>query len=283
MQIFVKSVTGKQITINIEPTDRVEDLKAKIQAMGLFPKDLDLDQQRIIFGGKQLNDGNTLQDYCIEQDSTIYVVLRLCKPVIYLYPPLPTDVKVSIELPGEFTCLYPKAKKIQVDDENTEKYVWEVETNEKSEIQYNGKKYSYLFWEAISGFEPNLTEGFIVEGNKSAEFLEKILEKMGLNEKERNDFIVYWLPYLENHSYNIISFQFNNYTELAKLTIEPKPDHLIRIFMVFKPIKNLNEVKIIEQIIPEIKRDELQGFVAIEWGGANLESSSTLSSQQMMY
>lgn len=73
MQIFVKIHTGKYITLEVEPTDRIEDVKAKIQDKeGILAEN-----QRLLFAGKQLEDGNTLQDYSIQKDSTLHLQTRI--------------------------------------------------------------------------------------------------------------------------------------------------------------------------------------------------------------
>ncbi len=177
------------------------------------------------------------------------------KPVIYLYPEVETDISVRLDFDGELTCTYPAYNG-----------AWTVTASPDGTLtDSKGQSYSYLYWEGVSKAEWDMTSGFCVKGVDTALFLEEALAKLGLNRREANEFIVYWLPRLQENEYNVISFQAEAYTESARLDISPAPDTLIRVFMTYKASDSYVDIAPQELTAPE-----RSGFVAVEWGGAEI-------------
>ncbi len=178
------------------------------------------------------------------------------KPVIYLYPEEETEVSVKLSLDGRLTCTYPAY--------NTG---WKITAAPDGTLtDAKGQTYNYLYWEGQTNAKWDMTEGFCVKGEDTAVFLEEALEKLGLTRKEANEFIVYWLPLMEQNPYNIISFQQEIYTDAAKLTVAPAPDTIIRVFMAWQGTECYVNIK--EQVLSAPERT---GFTVVEWGGTEVE------------
>ncbi len=177
------------------------------------------------------------------------------KPVIYLYPTETTDVSVRVSLAdGRFTQSIPEG-----DGE------WSVTARPDGRLtdKASGKSYDYIFWESTDGTEYDWSRGYVVKGSEAEGFLLSILPEMGLIRSEYAEFIDYWLPRLQKNEYNLVTFQTDCYTDSAALEVSPKPDTVIRVFMVFKAIDGPVRVG-----KPEIQPVERKGFTVVEWGGA---------------
>lgn len=177
------------------------------------------------------------------------------KPVIYLYPTKKTNVFVNLNFDGTFTYTYPK-----INDG------WKVVAEPDGTLtDNNGRKYSYLFWEGDTKVPMEFAEGFCVAGKDTEAFLLDKLAYLGLNDKEINDFVVFWLPRMQENPYNVISFQTDNYLKAAQLEVSPRPDTMIRVFMAWKKADNFVDIK--EQKLVEPQR---KGFALVEWGGTEV-------------
>lgn len=179
------------------------------------------------------------------------------KPVIYLYPEEKTDVSVSVDFPngGEFTCTYPEYGE-----------GWKVTALPDGTLyDESGNEYYCLYWEGAGLPLSDLGEGWCVPGKDTAEFLREKLLEIGLTAREANEMIIYWLLILQKNPYNLISFHFEDYDRAAPLTVSPKLDTLIRVFMTYTPMEEPAEPK--PQNLPHYERN---GFTLVEWGGGEI-------------
>ena len=185
-------------------------------------------------------------------------VAQYFKPIIYLYPEKETDVSVKLGRPEKLTCSYPKYENgwnVIAEPDGTL-----IDTN-------TGRKLYSLYWEGLDDGEYNLEEGFIVKGDETIEFLEEKLKILGLNEFEAEEFIVYWLPKLQENKYNYIRFAtMEEINKNMPLEFSVEPDTIIRVLMQYKGLDDYIEVKEQELVTPE-----RNGFVAVEWGGSEIE------------
>ena len=177
----------------------------------------------------------------------------VAKPILYLYPKKTTNVTVTFEHPELLETTYPKFNN-----------KWSVKAHSNGDLYDSNNKYYYgLYWDEKKVHEVDFSTGYYVEDKDAIEFLEEKLDYIGLNRREANEFITYWLPKLEKNKKSLVYFELteerNSYN---KININPKPDTLLRVVIHIKKVDKKVDIK--KESLTHTAR---RGFVAVEWGG----------------
>lgn len=182
------------------------------------------------------------------------------KPIIYLYPTQKQPIHVKLNYQGTLTHTYPKYPNSG----------WSMLAEPNGMLwDEKGMEYYALFWEGTPNRQLIPQDGFVVAGKETAAFLEEKLAYLGLNRREANEFMMYWLPRMENNPFNFIHFSGKAYEHQAELIITPKPETTIRVMMLTQPLKSTLEFPL--QDLTPLKKSR-KGFTLVEWGGTVINS-----------
>ncbi len=189
------------------------------------------------------------------EDSVVPWLSPLCKPAIYLYPEKETGVNVQVAPLGKMTYTIPKYP------DNG----WNVRAMPSGEIVSNGNSYDYLYYEAQIPDEniEKPKEGFVVEKKNMETFLTVTLPKLGLNQKESQQFRDYWVKVLPDSPFFFVGvISQKNLNTIAPLSISPKAQTTIRVTLYFEALDK--KIEVLPPVLSPIKRG---GFTVVEWGG----------------
>ena len=281
---------GQSIATVIIVTDtrgaEVKKIKASIHTGHPFRVDLAAlapNRYTIKVIAERVNDSvKELQTYFLKTENCKWVALKLVpacelssnpgiahrghhadKPVIYLYPQATEDISIKLNFKGTIT------KTIPVYDSG-----WQVSATPAGVItnHADGKEYPYLFWEGTTDKDDwDLQTGFVVSADSTRQFLLNVLPQMGLQPKECNEFIDYWLPRLQKNPYNLIHFAGKEYEDMAPLIVAPAPVTMLRVFMLFTSVKK-NHKAAPQQFAAFIRK----GFTLVEWGGMDMDNKQLI-------
>lgn len=194
----------------------------------------------------------------IEQSTIPFIADWLtpyCKPAIYLYPEQDTNVSVQVKPQGKMLLTIPEYPANG----------WEVLAKHNGDIYSGTTRFDYLYYEASIPDEKIIkpTEGFVVQKNNLKPFLTDLLPKLGLNEKEKAQFIEYWIKVLPSSPfYGVKIIPVSNLDAISPLTIYPTPENIIRVTLYFEPLATIPAWK-----TPSISTPSRDGFTVVEWGG----------------
>ena len=187
-----------------------------------------------------------------------YAMVGGCaKPVVYLYPQVSTVISVKV------------GADVTVSDPEYPAGGWRnVLAQPNGQLSYNGKAYDSLFWEGTGyGSYPAITSGTVVKHDDAAATIRRQLFEQGLTVKETNDFMVFWESKIPNKPYVRLTWLTTEQMNvLAPLSVYPKPDTLIRVFLDMEGLDQ--SIKLPAQKLSSTFR---KGFTVVEWGGLTSE------------
>lgn len=174
------------------------------------------------------------------------------KPNIYLYPEKREELTVQVTPKGKITKSIPEYNE-----------GWKVIAEPSGKID---KTYDFLFYEASLNYKFTLNKGWIINKDSFNEEMSSILTSIGLNSKEKADFIEYWSKELKWQSsrYAVYYLDPKEINEAIKLNLSKEPDSILRAYFYFVPLKDNENLEIKK---PEIKEFKRNGFTVVEWGG----------------
>lgn len=202
---------------------------------------------------------NILNNNVLNDVYNKYGIPSIDKPVIYLYPEEENEISVKLGNADKLTSVYPEYNN-----------GWTVIAYPDGTLvdEKTGREYYSLYYESENTKEyDGLKDGFVVKNEDIVKFLEEKLSILGLNDKEAEEFIIYWLPKLQQNEY--VYFRFQTMKEIEEnmpLLISPKPDTIIRIMMEWKGLDEY--IKVQEQQLTQVDRE---GFAVVEWGGTEIK------------
>ena len=176
------------------------------------------------------------------------------KPIIYFYPEEEMDLNVRYVNEENLITTYPKYNN-----------GWDIHLNKDGTFvtNNNDREYYALYFDERSNYVTSFDEGFYVTKDNAISFLEEKMDYIGYTNREVNEFIMYWLPILENNGQSLVYFeQTEQRNEECPLEFSTNPDTLIRTMIHIKKVDE--KVNIPEQ---KLKHYDRSGFVVTEWGG----------------
>lgn len=184
-----------------------------------------------------------------------FIPPAMCEPMIYLYPPKAIDVQIKLGGKVRLTDSFPRYRE-----------GWTVHASPDGMLldRESGRPCTRIFWEGSSLLLPEPESGFVWNRAEVPGRLAEVLAVLGLNDRERREFLGDWLERLTASPWVQVSFREPWEIELmAPLSVEPVPQTMIRVLMDWRPLEQ--HVLMPE---PSLRRPPVrEGFVLVEWGG----------------